>query len=708
MATKLKNTNKRLLQILLVPLCAALFVGTLHFGIKALYTAGRSNFSERMLTGESYIESGEIVSEMRWDFQTVMSRSYSGINYYSDPNERIFELGEQDRVKIDTKAELREVFWKQMTENLDGIEDYSLLEDRVFHVKLGDRIYKSSNYQDLSSHIAASITITANDSVAGGKLMMDEEDPLYAYMEHALQNAMVQYREMDMQLEGTMGPIQAEDLEIFIGYPKTYLEKRSEEFDAVSSRFRADVFKALLCAAATLGTFCFLCIITGRKDENGEIVLRGLDLWPTELFCMAIPGLLCFGAWILIENINYSYAYYDGWGYYNIYWRNGGFNVTYAVVLLSSWVIAVLGISLILCCVRKIKARRFWGTFLLWRVIAWFVNGFKELYYGGSAMRKMILVILGVCLLSATVVGMPLTAGILIVLAAKMIKQYEAIRDGVDQIRSGNAGYQIPIEGNSRGELQTLASDINDISNGLDLAVRKELKNQRMKSELISNVSHDLKTPMTSIISYIDLLKKEGLDSENAPQYLEILDEKSQRLKKLCEDLFEAAKASSGDMPVHLSRVEMASLINQGLGEYQDRFNEKGFQVIFHSTKEKFYVMADGQLLWRVIENLFGNLLKYAMENTRIYLDLREICDEVDHNKLYVALDVKNISKYPLNIPEEELMERFKRGDDSRTTEGSGLGLAIARDLANLQGGKFELKVDGDLFKATVIFQEVG
>ncbi|MBR7148283.1 MAG: hypothetical protein IKD13_05580, partial [Firmicutes bacterium] len=168
MATKLKNTNKKLLQMMLIPLCAALFVGTLHFGIKALYTAGRSNFSERMLTGESYIESGEIVSEMRWDFQTVMSRSYSGINYYSDPNERIFELGEQDRVKINTKAELREVFWKQMTENLDGIEDYSLLEDRVFHVKLGDRIYKSSNYQDLSSHIAASITITANDSVAGG------------------------------------------------------------------------------------------------------------------------------------------------------------------------------------------------------------------------------------------------------------------------------------------------------------------------------------------------------------------------------------------------------------------------------------------------------------------------------------------------------------------------------------------------------------
>lgn len=322
-------------------------------------------------------------------------------------------------------------------------------------------------------------------------------------------------------------------------------------------------------------------------------------------------------------------------------------------------------------------------------------------------MRKLVLIIVGCGLLCAAILPMPLVIVILIVLTARMMKQYEAIRDGVDQIRGGNAGYQIPVVGNPRGEMQTLASDINDISNGLELAVRKELKNQRMKSELISNVSHDLKTPMTSIISYIDLLKKEGLNSENAPQYLEILDEKSQRLKKLCEDLFEAAKASSGDMPVHLSRVEMASLVNQGLGEYQDRFDEKGFQVIFHSAKDKFYVMADGQLLWRVIENLFGNLLKYAMEHTRIYLDLWEINDEVDHNKTYVILEIKNISKYPLNIPADELMERFKRGDDSRTTEGSGLGLAIARDLTNLQGGQFDLSIDGDLFKTTVRFEIV-
>jgi len=692
--------------MILIPLCAALFMGALHFGVKAVLTAAESGFSERLLNGGTYIDSGEIVSDLRYDFQTVMNRSYGNIGYYYDPETKLLRLGDQKVAEIGTKAELREAYWEEITKDLDGIEQYELMEDRVFHIKLGERIYKSENYKELSSKIAASLTITADGTSVGGELASREDDTLYSYMEYALQNALYEYRSMDETLEGNMSPLQGEDLEVFIGYPKNYLADREEEFKTASEQFRADAYRTLICAGATLVLFVFLCIITGQKDEEGNTVIRGLDLWPTELFCIAIPSLLILGALLLSETINRSYAYYDGWGYYNLYWRNGGFNFQYASILVGCWAIAVVGIVLILCCVRKIKAGKFWATFLFWRVIAWFVNGCKELYYGGSTMRKAILVILGSCLLCATVVSMPLVAGILIVIAAKMMKQYEAIRDGVDQIRSGNAGYQIPIAGNPRGEMQTLASDINDISNGLDLAVRKELKNQRMKSELISNVSHDLKTPMTSIISYIDLLKKEGLDSENAAQYLEILDEKSQRLKKLCEDLFEAAKASSGDMPVHLARVEMTSLVNQGLGEYQDRFNEKGLQVIFNSTKDKFYIMADGQLLWRVIENLFGNLLKYAMEHTRVYIDLREE-QNVDDNKLYVALDIKNMSKYPLNIPADELMERFKRGDDSRTTEGSGLGLAIARDLATLQGGSFDLKIDGDLFKATVMFPEV-
>ena len=234
----------------------------------------------------------------------------------------------------------------------------------------------------------------------------------------------------------------------------------------------------------------------------------------TELFCVAIPALLTLGAVILMDNISAAYGSYDGWGYYNIYWRNSGFNVTYAAILAACWAIATVGISLILCCVRKIKAGRFWSTCLFWRVIAWVIHGLREIHYGGSAMRKLVLVIVGCGLLCAAILPMPLVIVILIILVARMMKQYEAIRDGVDQIRGGNAGYQIPVVGNPRGEMQTLASDINDISNGLELAVRKELKNQRMKSELISNVSHDLKTPLATIKSSAVALAEGVVDEE--------------------------------------------------------------------------------------------------------------------------------------------------------------------------------------------------
>ncbi|MEG2199868.1 MAG: sensor histidine kinase, partial [Anaerovorax sp.] len=208
-------------------------------------------------------------------------------------------------------------------------------------------------------------------------------------------------------------------------------------------------------------------------------------------------------------------------------------------------------------------------------------------------------------------------------------------------------------------------------------------------------------TPLTSIITYIDLLKTEGLDYEEAPKYLEILEQKADRLKSLTEDLFEAAKASSGAIPVKLERVDLISLINQGLGELSHGISDAGLTFKINSRQEKYYVNADGQLLWRVVENLIGNVIKYAQENSRVYIDITD----QGHKKgsATVLVEIKNISKHELNIAPDELMERFKRGDDARTSEGSGLGLAIAKDLVKLQGGWFEIKIDGDLFKASIL-----
>ena len=242
------------------------------------------------------------------------------------------------------------------------------------------------------------------------------------------------------------------------------------------------------------------------------------------------------------------------------------------------------------------------------------------------------------------------------------------------------------------------AQSLNSIGQGARLAVEKQLRSERMKTELITNVSHDLKTPLTSIISYVDLLKKEGLASEHAPEYVDVLDRQSQRLKKLTEDLVEASKASTGNIQTHPEDVDVNLLLSQAAGEYAERLAAAGLTLVTTLDPAEPHIMADGRLLWRVFDNLLSNACKYAQSGTRVYLTT-----EVKDREVSIAF--RNVSREPLNISAEELMERFVRGDASRTTEGSGLGLSIAKSLTELNHGALELTVDGDLFKATLVFQ---
>ena len=211
------------------------------------------------------------------------------------------------------------------------------------------------------------------------------------------------------------------------------------------------------------------------------------------------------------------------------------------------------------------------------------------------------------------------------------------------------------------------------------------MKSERFKAELITNVSHDLKTPLTSIINYVNLLKTTEQTDPTARQYIDVLDRKSQRLKKLTEDLVEASKASTGALSVNREKIGMIQLLDQALGEYEEKLEGKHLAVVRAVPEGECYVYADGRHLWRVIDNLLSNCAKYALEGTRVYIEI-----------------FRNVSRDPLNVPPERLMERFVRGEESRTTEGSGLGLSIAKSLTELQGGTFELVVDGDLFKAIV------
>jgi len=304
-----------------------------------------------------------------------------------------------------------------------------------------------------------------------------------------------------------------------------------------------------------------------------------------------------------------------------------------------------------------------------------------RLLFHGEAISEAILVIF--------------KAAVLVVLIWEGI-QRQKLLEGVRAIAAGEEETTIPTDKLFQGNRQ-LAEAVNDLGKGLRNALQEQMKSERMKADLITNVSHDLKTPLTSIINYVDLMKREKIDNPKAQEYLTVLDQKSQRLKQLTEDLVEASRASSGNVALNIEKIDLREMLMQTSGEFEERFAARGLSFVARYPKQPLYVEADGRRLWRIIENLYRNVEKYAMPYTRVYLDVA--CDGT-----MAALSMKNISKQPLNISAEELMERFVRGDESRTTEGSGLGLSIARDLTELQHGTFDIYLDGDLFKVIVAF----
>lgn len=275
----------------------------------------------------------------------------------------------------------------------------------------------------------------------------------------------------------------------------------------------------------------------------------------------------------------------------------------------------------------------------------------------------------------------------------------DEIIEGTEKIKNGDINHKIKLRDNN--SLTILAENINNISDGLENAIEETLKSERMKTELITNVSHDLKTPLTSIINYVDLIKKEeNVQPEHLNDYINILDNKSKRLKNLIEDLFEASKASSGNIDLNIEKLDLNQLLRQSIGENEEKLIESNLSLKLNIPKEPVYINCDGRRMYRVFENLLVNISKYSHENTRVYLDM-----VVNENQVFVSM--KNISAYELNFEASEILERFKRGDLARNTEGSGLGLAIARDLVQLQGGKLGVQIDGDLFKVELSFNTI-
>lgn len=461
-----------------------------------------------------------------------------------------------------------------------------------------------------------------------------------------------------------------------------------------SMRYTALVtmFVSFIIGAAA---FVFLMCAAGHRNGTDEIVTTVWDhLW---LDVFAVGAVLAevfvfYVAAIFLINVDVAYLPFILF-------------VTAVATLCMGWLLLLFLLSFSV----RVKLGKWWRHTLcyqLFRKIGQFV---RMIWENIGFLWKVILVMLVLAFFEGIGVLMFFNSDIalLLWLLEKLVLyplvlwycvQLNQLKNGTEKIAGGEPGYQISTK-RMTGIFKEQGEQINHISDGMTHAIEERMKSERFKTELITNVSHDIKTPLTSIINYVDLLEKEDLHNETAQEYLEVLERQSSRLKKLIEDLIEASKASTGNLPVHLERLEAGIFMTQTVGEFEEKTKAAGLDLVIEKPETPVYIMADSRHFWRVIDNLMNNICKYAQSGTRVYINL-------EVKEAQVSITFRNTSKYPLNISSDELMERFVRGDASRNTEGSGLGLSIANSLMDLMGGTFRLYVDGDLFKVVLGFAE--
>lgn len=439
------------------------------------------------------------------------------------------------------------------------------------------------------------------------------------------------------------------------------------------------------CAAVLI----YLVCAAGHRPDSEEIMPNVQDKIPYDLYL----GATCVAMTFCVLAIGLCIA-------------SGGIRLRegYLPILLAAMCAAliVLLANLLTFATRAKLGRYFWQNTICYRLWGFFLRlchtGFAfcgDILRGIPLIWQVVVVWLAIGIFYV-MGGFPaifLHAVLLCVLCWIAI-QLDTLRKGGEALATGDMAYRVDTK-RMLPPLREHGENLNSISEGLSLAVEQQMKSERMKTDLITNVSHDIKTPLTSIINYVDLLKKEELEGKPA-EYIDVLDRQSQRLKKLTEDLVEASKASTGNLKHELVATDLCELATQAIAEYEGKLAAAQLDMILSGTDAPIYAMADGALTWRIMNNLLGNICKYAQPGTRVYCDIQKKEDSV-------LVSLKNISRDALNIPADELMERFVRGDSARHTEGSGLGLNIAQSLASLQGGDLRLTIDGDLFKVELM-----
>lgn len=469
---------------------------------------------------------------------------------------------------------------------------------------------------------------------------------------------------------------------------------------------------AFLCILMGLGSalcLIFLVSAAGHRSGAGGIVPNWQDRIPLELY-FGGDALLLYITLVMMDGIIISSPSSAYMG--EILGRLGGL----CLCVLLGWLICLAALMTI---ATRLKLGKWWRNSLCYLLLRFLLSCFRKIWriFGDFlqilpvAWRAVVLV--GGILIAQTFLTLlmfesynsgpffllALTMDLAIVIGtAWLCRQLQQIRDMGAALAAGDLEAKIDTRKMFR-DIRSHAEHLNAIGTGMTRAVEQRMKSERLKTELITNVSHDIKTPLTSIVNYVDLLEKEELP-EKATEYLAVLDRQSKRLKKLTEDLVEASKASTGNVAVRLTPIVVNEIVHQAIGDYDDRLTAGKLEVVVTTYEGNLNAMADGRLLWRVLDNLLSNVCKYALAGTRVYIDLG-----TRDNRVVVSM--KNISRDQLNVNADELMERFVRGDASRHTEGSGLGLNIAKSLMELMGGTFALSVDGDLFKVELTLRQV-
>lgn len=659
-----------------------------------IIVSGYMSVSKDGVTASQYIKYRDYKGEPFEDTDLFTNELYGAINDITTLCTMRESLDDSDRYNI---------------ENMDAYSTVMELSDRYSkghtNVKYCYQLVDDKGIKVRHSNVGDNITTMSTDEVTKyftslGKYICFNPDKVQ--MATNINDA--------ISIEDILGNFDynfAEGSRIWIGvdtdYPADDILKLSKETYAGLYNY---YFEAIVSfAVSTLLLLAILVILTInagkvtliREDDTQEVIVKSarIDRIPIEI--LAIVTILT----LLLLFLGSEYAL--------DYLINGKlikYNSITAITLagIAGFVICAIKIFLYLIYVRKFKCKLMWNTSLCRLVLGKSRQAALDLYDNGSLVVRTWLPYLIFLALNLVLVLLGLT-GTLIAFIIDMFvgvwlynesRVRSKIVDGIDVIAGGDAKHKIDTAG-MHGYNLNLAEAVNSIGDGIDKAVSTSMKDERMKADLITNVSHDIKTPLTSIINYVDLLKRANIEDETARGYIDILEQKSLRLKALTNDLVEISKISSGNITLELVNLNMVEMINQVTGEFDERFKEKSLIPILNLPKEDVVIHADGQALYRILENLYINIYKYALRGTRVYIDLA-----TNENK--ALLTIRNISAEPVNLDSAMLTERFIRGDISRGTEGSGLGLSIAKSLAEAQNGRLDLSLDGDLFKVVVSF----